>query len=370
MDISYVNSHLIFETIVGSHAYGTQDETSDIDKAGVLIPDKSYFYGTQKFEQFQGFPNEDKTIYDIRKAISLIADNNPSMMCLLWSPERCYLTLTPYWSKIIDNRNLFLSKKSAYTFTGYSVSMLHKIKTHRQFILNGKPNKPNRIDFGLPEISIFPSVNIKTILSSVMDFIPRDQHENFLADLDEVQSIYVTPTLLKYTDPSFNPITMSLLNSTLKSQANSIVLSHQYIKDEFVEMAKKELKYYSAFQQWTQYCGWEKSRNKKRAEMELRWGFDCKYALHAIRLSRMGVEILETGIVNVDRTNLDSEELRSIKQGAWSYERVEEYAKNAETKIMELYKTSSVLPKYPDREKIDKLCIEVVDQYLRDNDGK
>lgn len=370
MDINYVNSHLIFDTIVGSKAYGIDTPESDQDETGIMIPGREYFFGTQRFEQFQGFEGKDKTVYNIVKAISLIADANPNMLELLWMPERCWLKMTPYWMRFIDNRQMFLSRKLAYTFSGYSISQIFKIRTHRQFILDGKVPKPERKDYGLPEVSIFPSVNFKPLLYSILEIIPRDKHEDFLASMDEVYSIYLMPSVLKYTEPSLNPVTIEWLNKTLKSQATSLTTSHQYVKDEFVEMAKKELVYYSAKQKYEQYCSWEKHRNKKRAEMEIKWGYDLKYASTAIRLLRVGMEALSTGKIIIDRTGVDAEELRSIRQGAWSYEKVEEYAKDAEKKIMELYKTSSVLPKYPDREKIDKLCVEVVDQYLRDHDGK
>lgn len=65
------DSEIIFSTIAGSHAYGTNTKDSDMDIRGVAIRnDKSYYFGfLKKFEQQQEI-DEDTVIYDIRKIIS------------------------------------------------------------------------------------------------------------------------------------------------------------------------------------------------------------------------------------------------------------------------------------------------------------
>lgn len=93
---------------------------------------------------------------------------------------------------------------------------------------------------------------------------------------------------------------------------------------------------------------------------------NCKHAMHLVRLMRMGVEILQTGKVNVDRTNIDADELKAIRDGDWSYEKVETYSEEMDSRLDELYKTST-LPKNPDREFIDDLCMKVVKSYLEEN---
>jgi predicted nucleotidyltransferase len=61
---------------------------------------------------------------------------------------------------------------------------------------------------------------------------------------------------------------------------------------------------------------------QKRKALVERWGYDCKSAAHLLRLLRMGIEFLETGKLQVDRTGLDADELRALKSGAWPIERV------------------------------------------------
>lgn len=100
-------------------------------------------------------------------------------------------------------------------------------------------------------------------------------------------------------------------------------------------------------------------RGDKRAELIQRHGYDTKNAAHCIRLSRMLIEVLETGIWNVDRTNIDAEELRAVKAGAWSCGRVISEAQSLAAKAKEAFKVST-LPDEPDYEAANKLSISIV----------
>jgi predicted nucleotidyltransferase len=366
MEPSYVTPRIIFETVVGSRAYGTNlDESADYDRAGVMIPGESYFYGLEKFEQFMGFPEKDRVIYDIRKAVKLISDGNPNMMDLLWTPERCLVTMTKYWKKMIDNRDLFVSKRCRHTFSGYAVAQLLRIKVARRFLLNPPKIKPTRELFGLPPTSIFPTAQLKAIIySAIGDFLIPEDKENFLSELDDVYADYIIPLFRRYVREDRRALALEYLQVGIKSQANTLKsLGPSYIKDEYLEEADKELRYYHASKEWEQYMEWKKHRNKYRAEIELKFKFDTKHANHLIRLYRMGKEILETGQVNVDRTNIDAEELKDIRRGAWTYEQVEEYSKSMDGKLDELYKTST-LQKTPQFNKINDLCVEVVKEFI------
>lgn len=102
---------------------------------------------------------------------------------------------------------------------------------------------------------------------------------------------------------------------------------------------------------------------EKRRELVRQFGYDTKNASHCIRIFRMGIELLETGAVNVDRANIDAEELLSIKRGAWSYDRVASEARSLEIRANEaLLKTS--LPDEPDRASIEKALIEILKEEL------
>ena len=157
---------------------------------------------------------------------------------------------------------------------------------------------------------------------------------------------------------------MEWLQLGIKSQAKAFrSLGTQYLKDEYLDTAHKEVLFYDASKEWAQYQNWKKNRNKTRAVLEEKYGFDCKHAMHLVRLLRMGKEILETGKVNVDRTDIDAKELIEIRNGSWSFEKIEEYTKTMDAELGVLYDTSK-LQKHTDDVKIEKLCVETIDKFL------
>lgn len=369
MEEAYVERHTIFETVVGSRAYGIHKPDSDYDKAGVMIPGPEYIFGNLKFEQYRS--NEtDRVIYDLRKAIGLIADNNPNMLDLLWTPQRCVVKTTPYWDEVVEKRDLFISKRCRYTFSGYAVAQLNRIKTHRKYLLDPPKEPPTRKDLGLPEVSIFPTAQLKAVCSAALHFIVEEEKQNFFNELDSIYGDYVIPTLARYIDPEQRALAMEWLQIGIKSQAKTFLnVGTQYLKDEYVDMAHKELSYYNTKADYDRYLEWKKSRNKKRAEMEEKFGFDLKHAAHLVRLCNMGVEILETGKINVDRTGIDADELVAIREGAWSYDKVEDYAKKSDEKLGVLYGTST-LRRSSDMKAINELCLKINESYYLNTHAK
>ena len=75
-------------------------------------------------------------------------------------------------------------------------------------------------------------------------------------------------------------------------------------------------------------------------------------------------EILETGQVLVKRP--DAEELRAIRAGTWTYERICEYAEAEDKALNDVVKLSK-LPAHPDLQKIQELIFNMT---LRFNEKK
>lgn len=100
----------------------------------------------------------------------------------------------------------------------------------------------------------------------------------------------------------------------------------------------------------------------KRKKLVERFGYDVKNACHLIRLLRMGIEILETGKINVFRE--DADELKDIKTGKWTLEEV----KKESTILFEAAKdafANSVLPDEPDIEKVENVVIKILLDYVK-----
>jgi len=101
---------------------------------------------------------------------------------------------------------------------------------------------------------------------------------------------------------------------------------------------------------------------EKRKKLINKFGFDCKNASHLIRLLRTAVEFSNTGEMQVYREK-DADELISIKRGEWSYEKVIEEYKKLESKL-EKSMAISKLPNNPDMDKVNQLCVKIVEMEL------
>lgn len=96
---------------------------------------------------------------------------------------------------------------------------------------------------------------------------------------------------------------------------------------------------------------------EKRKAMVRKYQYDVKNAAHLIRLLRMGAEFLRTGRLQVYRTE-DAEELKRIKQGAWTLEQVKIEAERLFRGI-EAARAASPLPRDPDEVAANRLLIDL-----------
>lgn len=337
----------------GSHAYGTNTPASDEDFKGIAIPPKEYFLGSVKrFEQAElKAPDPDAVIYDIRKFFSLAADCNPNIIEVLHTDPADHFVVDPIGEIILDHKYEFLSKKIKHTFLGYSVAQLKRIKTHKKWIMSPPVAPPTRASLGLPEQTLIPQDQLTAAQAEVQKELDRFQFD-FMDSLEESTKIGIRSVMSEM---------LAELKITTEDHwmaaARKIGLS-----DNFIQIMQRERAYTSAKREWDQYQNWRKTRNPARAALEEKFGYDTKHAYHLVRLIRMCRETLTTGKVIVKRP--DREELLTIRNGAWSYEQLIEFAEQEEKLLNELYSQSNILPKTPDKDKLDKLCIQLIEKSL------
>lgn len=348
-NLSWLQDRTVFYTVHGSRAYGTHTPESDYDYKGIAIPPKEYFLGYMNvFEQAES-KEPDSVIYDIRKIFNLAADNNPNVIEVLFTDESDHKIVTPIGRKILDKKEMFLSKKAYFTFSGYSISQMRKIETHFKWLKNPPQHPPIRSDFGLPEKSIIAKDQLMAVESAIKKQL-EEWSTDFLGDLDNDSRIEIVNKMA-------SSLSEMKISSEEKFNAAARMLGYS---ENFIELLDKERQYNSKKKEWDNFQEWKKNRNPIRAALEAKFGMDCKNAYHVVRLMRVCREILTTGKVNVKRP--DREELLAIRNGAWTYEYLKEWATKQDEELKEIYKTSNILPKSSDRKKIDELCIELVEE--------
>ena len=95
----------------------------------------------------------------------------------------------------------------------------------------------------------------------------------------------------------------------------------------------------------------------KRKELVNKYGFDTKNSAHLIRLLRMSIEFMRDGELYVERS--DAQQLLEIKRGEWTLDQVKAESDRL-FKVAEEAYLSSTLPKSPDMEAVNRLCVDVV----------
>ncbi len=125
------------------------------------------------------------------------------------------------------------------------------------------------------------------------------------------------------------------------------------------------------------FCGYARSQKHKiiikkgngtgRQELINEFGYDAKFAMHAVRLLTSAIEILETGDYHTYRPNRDL--LMDIRNGKYTLEEVFEMIDDLDNKVENLYETSS-LPDFPDFNKINKWLIDLNRKALDYNWGE
>lgn len=118
--------------------------------------------------------------------------------------------------------------------------------------------------------------------------------------------------------------------------------------------------YKEAKEKWKNYWDWKKNRNQKRGELEEKFGYDTKHAMHLVRLLRMGYEALTEGQLYVKRP--DADELLSIREGSWEYNELVEYAEYMDNLVRNDLMNKTDLPKKPDTKKAAQLLMQVQDE--------
>lgn len=124
----HLGDRIMFLTLGGSHAYGTNVETSDVDIRGCAMNTASEIIGLSNFEQFVE-TNTDTTVYAFNKLITLLISCNPNTIEMLGCKPEHYIYMTEAGRELIDHRNLFLSRRAIHSFGGYANQQLNRLES-------------------------------------------------------------------------------------------------------------------------------------------------------------------------------------------------------------------------------------------------
>lgn len=121
--------------------------------------------------------------------------------------------------------------------------------------------------------------------------------------------------------------------------------------------------YKQKLEEWNQYQRWLAERNPARADLERRFGYDCKHAGHLVRLMVQVEDILRDGDFSATLTGSNLDMVKDVMAGGWSYDMLLSWAEDQEIRVREMAPLSK-LPHKPDLKAIQKIVIEIMRQYV------
>jgi predicted nucleotidyltransferase len=333
---------LVFDTVAGSHAYGTAIDGSDEDRRGVFIATPGLLMGLDSIEQVSD-ERSDQVYYELGRFVDLLLKNNPNALELLGMPGDCVRFRHPVFERL--EPSLFLSKLCEKTFGEYAMGQIRKARGLNKKIVNPQPETRH------PMLA-FCHVPDGQGSVPVVDWLvarglnPADCGLTAVRNAAGMFAIYHSGGipyrgLVSPKDPD------ALVFSSVPKDAAPIAWMH-FNEDAFKSHCKAHREYWQ----------WVANRNEERFATNASHGkgYDSKNLMHTLRLLEMAGEIAREGVLRVRRPNRDF--LLQVRAGEFSYEWLVGRAEELHAGLADAYINSN-LPDAPDRERINALLVEM-----------
>ncbi len=121
----------------GSITHGTYiqkhdpQSIDDKDAMYIVVPSEDYYLGLLKYGSHGTVEIKDGefdiVVYEAKKFISLLAQGNPNVLCMLWLRPEYYLMQTIAGKTIVENRSLFVGQHVYHSFSGYAKAQMERL---------------------------------------------------------------------------------------------------------------------------------------------------------------------------------------------------------------------------------------------------
>ena len=394
------DGRLLYEYISGSHLYGLNVSTSDVDTRGVFMCTPNELLGSGNILTEVSDAKHDNTWYELRAYIRLLIKSNPNVLESLFAPSDKILgEVSPIMREILNNRQMFLSKDAFNPLVGYAYQQIHKARGLNKKIVNPMEKRLTPLDFcytaykqgstklvsylqnrGLMHkyCGLIALPNMHNTYGLYYDFGAHIQNEG----TDNLPFLNFCSLYLRGIKPykesevNYNNLNESLSNipevinklntmpvigyrGILNENEDSTELRLSSIDNKNTEpiciFTYNESGYHKHCIDYKAYKDWEKNRNPVRYESNLNQNYDSKNMMHSVRLIHMGIELARDGEFNVCRT-WDKDFLLKIRNHGMEYDELINYTEQKYNEFKQYIQTST-LPDHVDTEFVNNLLI-------------
>ncbi|MBP5723493.1 MAG: nucleotidyltransferase domain-containing protein [Bacteroidales bacterium] len=389
----YDNNLFAYRYLRGSWAHGIGVEgKSDYDYGGVFICPKEMLYGVRsKYVKQISDEKNDETYYELGRWVELLMKSNPTVIESLFIDKKFVVgDIHPAIQKVIDNRDMFLTKECFNPLMGYVVSQSKKSVGYKK-----KCHIP--ADFERKDILDFCYTFKNQGSQPIKDFLKEnclDQRYIGLVNVPNMEGMYSVfydfSAFFNFEKINWkheftncaNPPYDKFLNTNDVSRISGRIEKLEFFgysgivhPDEIEKTNEVRLSsvpkgekpmcfmffnkdgYASHCRFYKEWSDWKKNRNQTRYSDNKGYNFDAKNMCEMVRLLHTGIELVRDGVYNVERT-WDRAYLLDIKNHKISYEEIMSHVYEKKLEFDELIKTSS-LPDEIDKEKVNELLITI-----------
>ena len=387
-------NYLLFESVRGSHLFGLNTETSDIDTFGIFYCPEDQLLGTGKnYIPIVESDKNDDYWDEIGKFIIELQKSNPNALESIFTPEKWIKYFNPVLKPLWDIRDELITKKCFSSFSGYAKQQIKKAAGLGKAI-NINPEsvrrRKNPLEFcwvaqrdGGGDVRLDKWLERNGLkqehcgivhLSNTLEMY--NLYYDWFADKDLKPDDYIR---LRYGIKDSSLLQRFKYNIELSEGKKTEFIGYRGLLDPSdlessqlrcssisKEDAKKPLctfQYnYLAFSQhcadYKRYWDWVKNSNPERFELNKGYNYDGKNCCACIRLMTMAKEMAEGKGMLLDRSNIDRDFLLSIKNHKITFKEVMDYMTSQENIMLDAFEKST-LPDDVDSDKLDKILIQI-----------
>lgn len=276
----------LLEVIVGSKAYGTNIESSDIDLKMVHQCSNEELFLFNYRPQIEY--DKDTVSYEIKRFLELLMGANPNILELLFTDSAFIPYIDSRMNPLFENRLVFLTKKTFQSFGQYAITQIRKA-TALDKKINWEKERITR-----KGVLDFCYILIEKEKSCPFNKSPyADMQERLgLAKVNNFPDMYA---MYELEDDG----------GIIEERSNDVQLRSIPKGSKFLSYIRFDKNAYSMHcKDYKEYLNWLENRNTNRYTWDIKKQvYDMKNLMHCRRLLDMALEIGESGNLTIFRPN-------------------------------------------------------------------